>query len=1163
MKTFDTIQTETLQMPEIIDRFNPDEVALEGDNLIEASAGTGKTHSIAIMLLRLIVEKDIPIGRILMVTFTKAAVAELETRVRSFVRQALKASRGQHAEEPAIREYITGQMAGGRENLVRERLSAAQLMLEETSVMTIHSFCQKILTEYSFETGQVFRPETLSPEAVQETVAESFREFWRQRISTLRQDLLEWLLPAGLEMDSLFSIVKDGLSGKTPDVVTPIPPGFPGQAWQDATMLELASRKLEIASVVTDFEADMTANRDAYLDLVRRNRYAKNAYEQLIVDEDWQGLADAIKKNTGDYTPRIFPRPKALVERMVALEAMDRLAARIAINQIARAAYDFVKDAFEAEKRAGGLITFDDMIDKVHEALSNGAARERLKEHLRENYRAVFIDEFQDTDKAQYEIFRRLFLGSGILFFIGDPKQSIYGFRKADIFTYFTARLGVQRIHLMNVNHRSSAAYIEAMNGFFKPTPDFDTFHFAGQNESIEYQPVQSPDPNTRGELLFDGKPVKDVLRISRHPNKKNIRYGVAVILEHLLLSGRYTIRKEVGGEAVPVGPEDIGILVRSNRVGAEMKELLSRMNIPAVTINDDRIFASEEARELYHVMYAAFDISRSNINRALLTSIGGYDTARLLSSDEDDILQRFRKYQDLWKTDGVYVMLRSFLSDHGIEGLYRDRELPNPERKVSNVLQLAETVHRVAEGKKYSPMELIQWMKKGIDGETREGDDYVQRIESDEKAVRISTIHKSKGLEYKIVIAPDLDLTENKEIKTWSYRNPDDQEYYVIDKELLPAGDTRIRWARDQAEQENRRLLYVAVTRARYLCHITSSNAGYHNNSTLRTFRNALDNAKPKPGIHLDWTLPAGRDDGELPEPVVPVREYAVAGNFDLKEKHWRKASYTALSLKKDPIYKPAAADAMEADAYDRFVFRELRRGSHTGNLLHHIFENMDFADGSFWKSVVEQSVRRLAFSRDEAYRDKVLGMLSQVTRARFLPGSDFSLSQLKRDARLAELEFDYRLSLFNTRDLLALSTPETPFFLESDKPLEGIMNGKIDLLFRHDGRFYILDWKSNHLGYSLADYGREGVAAAMLENNYHLQYLIYTVAVCRYLAKRVKNFDYERDFGGVIYLFVRGVRADQDTGVFFIKPSLALVEAIEGLMAGTMPKHGNINKK
>jgi exodeoxyribonuclease V beta subunit len=210
-----------------------------------------------------------------------------------------------------------------------------------------------------------------------------------------------------------------------------------------------------------------------------------------------------------------------------------------------------------------------------------------------------------------------------------------------------------------------------------------------------------------------------------------------------------------------------------------------------------------------------------------------------------------------------------------------------------------------------------------------------------------------------------------------------------------------------------------------------------------------------------------------------------------------------------------------------------------------------------------VEQSVRRLAFSRDEAYRDKVLGMLSQVTRARFLPGSDFSLSQLKRDARLAELEFDYRLSLFNTRDLLALSTPETPFFLESDKPLEGIMNGKIDLLFRHDGRFYILDWKSNHLGYSLADYGREGVAAAMLENNYHLQYLIYTVAVCRYLAKRVKNFDYERDFGGVIYLFVRGVRADQDTGVFFIKPSLALVEAIEGLMAGTMPKHGNINKK
>jgi exodeoxyribonuclease V beta subunit len=1152
------IHTDTSQMPETTDHFNPNEVALEGDNLIEASAGTGKTHSIAIMLLRLIVEKDIPIGRILMVTFTKAAVAELELRVRSFVRQALKVSRGQDVEERTIREYITGQMTGGREDEVRERLIAAQLMLEETSVMTIHSFCQRILTEYSFETGQVFRPETLSPEAVQESVAESFREFWRQRISTLRKDLLEWLLSAGMGMDSIFSIVKGGLSGKTPDVVSPIPAGFLGQAWQDATLADISSRKAEFDRVLAEIESDLAANRDAYLDLVRGNANAKKAYEQLIVDEDWQGLVKAIAVSTTQYTPRIFPGPKPLADRMTALSDMERSAARVMINQIARTAYDRVKDAFEAEKKSGGLITFDDMINKVHDALSNGVAREHLARFLRENYEAVFIDEFQDTDKAQYDIFRELFLGSSILFFIGDPKQSIYGFRKADIFTYFTAREGVQRIHRMNVNRRSSAAYIEAMNGFFKPTPAFDTFHFAGQVQSIDYQPVQSPDPNTRGELLYDGQPVQDVLRISRHQNKKNLRYGVSVILEHVLLSGRYTIRTEAGGAAVPVGPEDIGILVRSNREGAAMKELLARMNIPAVTIDDARIFASQEAKELYHVMYAAYDISRSNINRALLTRLGGYDTGRLLSSDEDDILQRFRNYQELWKSDGVYVMLRSFLSDHGIEGLYRDRDLPNPERTVSNVLQLAETVHRVSEEKRYSPIELIQWLKKGIDGETREGDEYLQRIESDEKAVRIVTIHKSKGLEYKIVIAPDLDLTENKQIKTYSYRNPDDQEYYVIDRDLLPLDDERIQWAREQAEQENRRLLYVAVTRARYLCHITSSNVGYHSRSTLRTFRNALDKVDPKPGIHLDWTAPAGGDAGELPVPVLPVRQYAVAANFDLLEKHWRKASYTALSLKKEPVYRPAAVEAGMADDYDRFTFRELRRGSHTGNLLHNIFENMDFADDRFWQQVVEQSVRRLAFSRDDAYRDKVMAMLSQVTRARILPGSDFSLSMVDRGGRLAELEFDYSLSLFNTRDLLALSTPETPFFLETDKPLEGIMNGKIDLLFRHDGRFYILDWKSNHLGYSLADYGPEGVAAAMLENNYHLQYLIYTVAVRRYLATRMPTFDYEKDFGGVIYLFVRGVRAGRDKGVFFTIPDKALVDRMEGLMAGAMPATG-----
>ncbi len=153
-----------------------------------------------------------------------------------------------------------------------------------------------------------------------------------------------------------------------------------------------------------------------------------------------------------------------------------------------------------------------------------------------------------------------------------------------------------------------------------------------------------------------------------------------------------------------------------------------------------------------------------------------------------------------------------------------------------------------------------------------------------------------------------------------------------------------------------------------------------------------------------------------------------------------------------------------------------------------------------------------------------------------------------------MSELEFDFPLSLFQTDKVSELSTPETPIRLIAGEELEGIMNGKIDLLFRHDGRFYILDWKSNHLGYSLVDYGPEGVSAAMQENNYHLQYLIYTVAVRRYLATRMPTFDYERDFGGVIYLFVRGVREGSDSGVFFTKPEKEMVDRLEAAMAPNM---------
>jgi exodeoxyribonuclease V beta subunit len=344
---------------------------------------------------------------------------------------------------------------------------------------------------------------------------------------------------------------------------------------------------------------------------------------------------------------------------------------------------------------------------------------------------------------------------------------------------------------------------------------------------------------------------------------------------------------------------------------------------------------------------------------------------------------------------------------------------------------------------------------------------------------------------------------------------------------------------------------MYVAVTRARYQCYITSNGASYYNNSSLRTFNQALlansENLK-----YVDFWIPPTPTSNFRYTSLVAATQpvYAVANNFHLEHANWIKTSYSGLNPDHDPVIAPKTATPFET-AYDKFAFQDLKKGAHTGNLLHYIFEHIDFADDRNWVRVVEQAMKRLSGSSDEVYRDNIITLLKQVT-ATDMPGSTpFCMNQVTKDKRINELEFDFLLNPFNTVHLQALSTEAHPFRIKSIDELEGIMNGKIDLFFEHDGKYYILDWKSNFLGNSLEFYDTSHVKAAMYENNYNLQYLIYTVALTKYLKLRKSDFDYDKDFGGVIYLFLRGVRAGKQTGIYFTKPEKQLIKDIKGLIS------------
>ena len=1150
-------------MPQQHHNFDPSTVILEQSNLIEASAGTGKTFSIALMFVRLVVEKRIPIEKILMVTFTKAATAELEDRVRNFIRIALRQARkGVYGSDPL------GKLVGGycgNESARMETmgiLSQAQLDLDKLNVKTIHGFCQQVMKEYSFETGQVFGAETLTPEEYEQITADAFHEFWRQKVTVLSEEILAILLAAKMERKEVFNMVRQGLSGKIPAAVDTLPKDFLAPSHQERILKELAGLKKGIEEIREYAFEQFEENSALYLGRLRGN--AIGAYQAHLQSRDWPALFDALlDKAEKNYTRPVFG---TLTDQMILASQSDskvkKTGQRLS-NLITCAAYEVVEEELNKAKALRGVITFDDMIQKLAVALESEAKQPALANHpdslrsrLRAKFDAVFIDEFQDTDREQYYIFNRLFGSEKILFYIGDPKQSIYGFRKADIFTYFEAANNVDHVHLMNTNHRSNASLIDAMNIFFKPQPDTDTFAFKGLPNAIEYVNVGSPNPNSKGVLYYNGKPAIPI-RISPFEKKRDLRRGFLIIITDLLRDPSYTILQN--GTHRRVEPKDIGILVRTNHEGREIKELLSKNRVPAVTIDDTKLFKSREAKEIFYVMEAVNDVTRANINRALLTKIGGYDTLKLQSVDEEAILQRFRKYRGTWDTEGVFVMLRQFLADHGCEELFSDMRLPNPERTVSNILQLTEILHKIAERRKYDARELLQWLKKGIDGEIRDGDEYQQRIESDEDAVRIVTIHKSKGLEYNIVIAPHLDLDYRKgKSKTISYRDPASSFYYTIEKSLK-SPEQENHWGA-QSEQENRRLLYVAVTRACMACFIQANKDRYYAKSSLRYFRNELASANPDPAIiDIDWQIDtAGRT--ILPAPAAAVqqvnRTYAEAPSFsgNLLQKQWRRTSYSGLSPEHMPAPSPKA-EGFES-SYDEFVFRTIRRGAHTGNLIHYIFERIDFTRPAQWTAVIEKAIKRLSGKQPEGFNESMKGMLSQVVETIVHAGSELTLDKVSWEDRLSELEFDFPLTEFVTNRLGALSDgTDTPFFIRPNEQLEGIMNGKVDLVFRFAGKYWILDWKSNHLGDRVEDYSVSRVREAMAENNYHLQYHIYTVALRKHLRACLPDFDYERDFGGCIYLFVRGMRVGADTGNFFHKPDENLIDKMEGLLTGMVP--------
>jgi exodeoxyribonuclease V beta subunit len=857
--------------------------------------------------------------------------------------------------------------------------------------------------------------------------------------------------------------------------------------------------------------------------------------------------------------------------------------------------FAFAAAHVETGKEELRVLGFDDLLTRLRMGLA-GSAGPRLAAGIRKKYPAALIDEFQDTDPIQFEIFSRIHADEKghLLYLIGDPKQAIYNFRGADIFAYLEAARTVKSKYSLEDNYRSEPGLIRAINAVFAEKAGRPSFVFP----EIVFTPANWPGRPGAGLVVDEGEraPLQVMLAAGdvdgkqlSSPDSRALATRACCAEICRLLQLAVHGRARIGERSL--APGDIAVLVRTNAEARQVQQALLDVGVASVVKFSADLFASHEAGELIAVLEAVAEPSAdTKLVAALATDILGWSAWDLYKRGEDEagwdaLLGRFATYNRLWHDKGFMAMFEALVSGEEVRG--RLLGLHDGERRITNLLHLGEAL-QARSG--LASHHLIDYLKQGVAG--RHAGEHEQRLESDALRLQIVTVHKAKGLQYPVVFCPFLwggsKIVSRKAKEVFFHQERRD---LVLDIGS-PDFDVHREIALEEELAENLRLAYVALTRARNRCYVVWGPLYGSGQSALaslfhgRAGEGRVDLEQRLQGMDTDslaqelaglverggdaialLACPPERGRVQLPpssSPALACRSFTAT-----VDRSWQVSSFSRLTagLHQEAyvadhdrtVLAPELGTAGEGGGLTIFDFP---RGAGPGTFLHHLLENLDFGDfrGGPSAQVREWLAAKLGQFGFEGTWNAALGrMLTAVVNVR-LPGQDFCLADLGPDARLNELEFHLPLAPSRAGDLLAVfgrhrhgGGPDlAPRLARLDYTLvKGFLKGFIDLVFCHDHRFYIIDWKSNYLGSQGLDYGQERLQAAMVEADYVLQYHLYAVALHRYLAARLPAYDFQRHFGGVFYVFLRGVEQGSGNGIFFDRPAAALVAELADLLA------------
>ena len=1245
-----------------------------GRTLIEASAGSGKTRAITTLVARRVVEQNLEIDRILVVTFTNPATAELRRRVRGIFRELQEAceSSSEHGEGQA-KELLEKwrDMEELSEETIKDRIDLALLDIDRANILTIHGFCQRALAEFAFETGFAFDFEIGGGETgIVESVV---RDIWQRRCGGCSPVLAKFLAARKFKPAELAGWF-ESIRAKRFFEIKGVPENF----------VDPADAEIQCRAALQSALNTWREHGENYCRIMREtDALHGGSYPRKKIDEklawiegvfekgDLPADIDRLKGTAGylgaENTSEKLKKGRVLADNPM-FEAFDELAAACGALQKA------FNDWFPHFRKllideAGGEIArrirrernlgYDDLLIEMREAL-NAKDGTTLAASLRGRFPVALIDEFQDTDPTQAQIFLGIYGesrqdGTGehsgerenqsALYLVGDPKQSIYAFRGADVFAYLSAQKNANSQLLLEQNWRSTPHLVEAVNIVFDAERAFAI-------DEINFTPAE-PGRDNETRLEINGEFSNPLLfRLPEDQANNDNADAIAVNdtvndIVRLLNSARAG-KARIGTE--PLKASDIAVLVRTRAQGSQIAQALRRRGARSVEIDESSVFATSEAGQIHRLLLAVANPGRQDYRRAALTGdLFGLGGEQFLALREDDECwsrwtRQFAEWRDCWRAKGVGAMLRAAVdSEAGARNLLRYADGP---RRLTNLYHLTELLQEAEVENRFSPALLLAWFNRRLRGQAdtknADKDAATLRLDSDEDLVRILTIHKSKGLEFPVVYLPFAWFSPQpggkKSASPLSYhlrgKDPGDETFPTI-LHVVPDGEDD---AKRQLEEfgDSLRLLYVALTRARERCVVTwtrvtskgdkllpplawLTRGANRRDAPLANEAPAWDAAVPQAvaDAHDEWranfrsvnreeflaglqaaadSCPQGIELLEIDETAIVDFDVAaddVESELSVREfgrgtrRIRQMTSFTALSADHAatrPTHSPAepgapdhdkseadstaqpATDEAEEKPPERNAF-SFPRGIQVGTCLHRIFEILGEHRERGLETVCEEQLKRAGIDSqwNETARDMVRKTLETELRE---PGrSGFRLGEV--DKRLTELEFCFPVSSlrradlgellqqYGYPDLLGDGQDQGQGQVQAAQTVDGYLRGFIDLTVAHEGRWYILDYKSNWLGGKAEDYDGDRLEAAMSGHRYQLQYLIYLLALHRYLQTRLRDYDYERHVGGAFYLFLRGMNpaTGMSRGVWFDRPSRECIEALDEFMGGRGP--------